>query len=477
MRKCTLVTFILITLFSTILSLSTLSAQSRVTILSAESATGTTIEGEFVRKILGNVTLSTENITLRSDSVYQFVDRSLLMAFNSEVETENEMIWADTLYHDLNLDFSRLRGRVIIQAESYTVFSDSMDVDHEKEIAFFPVPVRFQDDDGVLLAENGLYFMEADSAIFRGNVQLSDETQYLEADSLFMNRSKELYELFGRVYADDFEENVRFSGEYLYADSTGYRLLTGNAWMMEISESQSDTTHLFAEMIELQETDTTSFMDSYQNVRIWTNTFSAVADTASYRDDTEQFILRSSPILWQKNMQLTGPYIEAYLKDEEIDFLRSYTRPIVVQQDSLTGRFHQMTGDTLEAFFDEGSIQRITVFNNAEIIFHQRDENDEPDGLVELISLGRSTMDFLDGELDFFKAEENIEGSWLPEDPANVSRRLENFQWNPERRPEKPLPNQPRLPPVSDTLPFDLPSRYQLHIASGTSEPPGTAEP
>lgn len=462
--------FIVVLLLSFLGGTSTLSAQSRVSILSAESASGSRIDGEFVRKILGNVTLSTNNLILRSDSVYQYVDQGLLVAFNSEIETENEMIWSDTLYHDLNLEFSRLRGRVIIQAESYTVFSDSMDVDHDLELAYFRVPVRFQDDKGVLLAENGLYFQAADSALFRGNVQLSDETQYLEADSLFMNRAIELYELFGNVYADDYEDNVRFSGDYLYADSSGYRLLMGSAWLMEISETEADTTHLFAEKIELTETDTTSFMDAFQNVRIWANSFSAVADTASFRDDIEQFILRSSPILWQKNMQLTGPYIEAFLKDDEIDFLRSYTRPIVVQEDSLTGRFHQMTGDTLDAFFDEGLIRRIAVFNNAEIIFHQRDENDEPDGLIELISLGRSTMDFLEGELDFFKAEENIEGSWLPEDPANVTRRLENFQWNPERKPEKPIPRQPRLLPVTDELPFPLPQRYLNYLIS-TSTP------
>jgi hypothetical protein len=48
---------------------------------------------------LGNVILSTDTMTMETDSVYQFADRNLLMAFNSQIETENEMIWADTLYH------------------------------------------------------------------------------------------------------------------------------------------------------------------------------------------------------------------------------------------------------------------------------------------------------------------------------------------------------------------------------------------
>lgn len=435
-------------------------AQSRVNILQADRAEGGIFEGQNIRKILGSVILQTDKMLMETDSVYQFVDRNLLMAFNAQIETENEMIWADTLFYNSVTEFSRLRGRVIIQSEQNTVFADSMDVDQQQELVIFNVPVRFEDEQGTLIAESGLYYQAVDSAIFRGNVQLADTTQYLEADSLFMNRSAELYELFGRVYADDYEDNVSFAGEYLYADSLGYRLLQFSAWFMEVNEAQTDTTHLFAEKIEFFETDTTSTMDAYQDVRIWSTKFSAIADTVLYRDEIEQFTLRSNPILWQKNMQLTGPYIEARLADGEIEFLRSFTKPVIVQQDSLTERMHQMTGDTLHAWFDSGEIYQISVFNNTEIIFHQKDENDEPDGLVELISLGPATMDFLDGELDFFKAEQNIDGSYLPEDPSNIERRLDNFRWDPDRKPEKPEPRQPRLPPVPEERPFEMPPRY-----------------
>ncbi len=441
-------------------------AQSRVNILQADRAEGGIFEGQNIRKILGSVILQTDKMLMETDSVYQFVDRNLLMAFNAQIETENEMIWADTLFYNSVTEFSRLRGRVIIQSEQNTVFADSMDVDQQQELVIFNVPVRFEDEQGTLIAESGLYYQAVDSAIFRGNVQLADTTQYLEADSLFMNRSAELYELFGRVYADDYEDNVSFAGEYLYADSLGYRLLQYSAWFMEVNEAQTDTTHLFAEKIEFFETDTTSTMDAYQDVRIWSTKFSAIADTVLYRDDIEQFILRSNPILWQKNMQLTGPYIEARLADGEIEFLRSFTKPVIVQQDSLTERMHQMTGDTLHAWFDSGEIYQISVFNNTEIIFHQKDENDEPDGLVELISLGPATMDFLDGELDFFKAEQNIDGSYLPEDPSNIERRLDNFRWDPDRKPEKPEPRQPRLPPVPEERPFEMPPRYVNYFSA-----------
>lgn len=444
----------------------TLQAQDRVNINQADQAEGITIDGESVRKIIGNVILTTQEMVLETDSVYHYTDRNLLTGFNIQIETENEMIWADTLHHDTVTEISRLRGRVIVRSDQNIMFSDSIDVNMETDIATFEVPVRFEDEDGTLIAENGLYYQEVDSAVFRGNVQLSDTTQYIEADSLFMNREKDLYEMFGQVFAHDFEDDVRFSGQYLYADSTGYRLLKEDAWLMEVSESKEDTTHLFAETIELTETDTVSYMDAFEDVRMWSSDFSAIADTAHYRDDLEQFILRSSPILWEENLQLSGPYIEAYMEDDNISFLTSSPRPIIVQEDSLTGRLHQMTGDTLNAYFEDGELERIRVFNNTEIIFHQRDENDEPDGLIELISVGPAIMHFADGEFDEFKAEQNIEGSYLPEDPANVERKLDNFQWNPELRPERPEVQTPRLPPIPEERPFELPPRYLQYLES-----------
>lgn len=441
-----------------------LQAQNRVTINQADRADGVTIDGESVRKLLGNVILTTEEMVLETDSVYQYNDRNFLMAFNIQIETEDEMIWADTLYHNTVSEISRLRGRVIVQSDQNIMFSDSINVDMQTDIATFEVPVRFEDDQGTLIAESGIYYQQVDSAVFRGNVQLADTTQYIEADSLFMNREIDLYEMFGQVFAHDYEDDVRFTGEYLYADSTGYRLLKENAWLMEVSESKEDTTHLFAETIELTEMDTVSFMDAFENVRMWSSEFSAIADTANYRDDLDQFILRSSPALWHKKIQLSGPYIEAYMENDNIHFLTSFPRPIVVQEDSLTGRLHQMAGDTLNAYFEEGELERIRMFNNTEIIFHQTDENDQPDGLIEMISSGPSVMYFEDGEFDFFKAQQSINGSYLQEDPSIADRKLDNFQWNPDLRPERPEVQTPRLPPIPEERPFEFPPRYLRYL-------------
>jgi len=151
-----------------------LKAQSQVIIENADRAEGAVLDGENIRKLLGNVVLRTDEMRMEADSAYQFIDRNLIHAFNIQIETDDEIIWADTLFHNTFTDVSQFRGRVIIESPTNTVFSQTIDLISPLDLAIFVTPVRFEDQEGTLLAESGLYYQAVDSAVFHGNVQLAD---------------------------------------------------------------------------------------------------------------------------------------------------------------------------------------------------------------------------------------------------------------------------------------------------------------
>ncbi|MEX2351280.1 MAG: OstA-like protein [Balneolaceae bacterium] len=453
-------------------------AQQQVNILNTDRGESGVIDGEPVFKLLGNVHLETEEMELHADSAYQFEELNLIQAFRVQIETENEIIWSDTILHDTESDYSELRGRVIIESEKNTLFSESIDYDRRLDIAIFLDPVRFEDDRGKLIAERGVYFQESDEAWFAGNVQLADSSQYLESDSLFMNREVDFYQMFERVYAIDHDDRISLSGQSLEADSAGYRLLSGDAWMMRYSEAENDTTFLTSGELEIQESDTATFISAIDEVRIWTSNFSAIADTMHYRDDIEQFQLISNPVAWQKSIQLSGPYIEAEMENDEIRMLRSWSRPMIVQEDTTLSRFHQMTGDTLFAWFEEGEIREVVVFDNSEMIRFLKDEDQNPDGLIEMIAAGATRVLFRNGEADSVRVSRNIDGSFLEESSGIAERRLAGFRWEPERRPDRPAMRWPRHPEITDERPFELPALYRLHLqAEGREENEGRRYP
>lgn len=479
-------------------------AQNQVNIVRADSIEGGTFEGKRVRKILGNVYLKSKNMEMRCDSAYQFTNESEIRAYgNIQMDTEEEIIWSDSLTYYTDVDFSQLRGRVIIETDSTTLFGNSVDYRFSTRVAHFIDEIRLEDQRGTLLADSGYYYREADSAVFRGHVQLADSTQYLEGDSLFSNRSSEYYEMYSGVYGNDQDNNSMIQGDYLESDSTGRRLLKGNAWLKNFesdttgtapsdttesaqtdttnivktdttASTQTDTTHIQAKSILSVEqhspTDTTVIVHGYEDVQIWSPSFSAVADTSRYSDSTDTFELWSNAKSWHEEVQLTGPYIQAQIVNGDIDSLKSYPRPFSVQQDTSIDRLNQITGDTLHADFKAGTLSQIYVFGNSHLLRFTKNDQGQPDGAIDLTAPNIRIF-FEKGELIEMKAIGAINGSYLPETKQTAERRLDGFSWNPKMRPQRPKKQmQRRFPPISKEVFFKLPRRYLEHLEQSHQE-------
>lgn len=449
-------------------------AQEQVDILNADRIVGSTYQGEQVRRILHNVHIKHEDLEMYCDSAYQFINKSEIRAFgNIEIDTGEEKIWTDSLTYYTNVDFSQLRGRVVMEADSSTLFGHSVDYRFSTKVAHFKDQIRLEDLRGTLKADSGYYYREVDSLEFKGNVQLADSLQYLEGDSLFGNRSKGYYEIHSRVFGDDQENKSMLKGEYLETDSTGRRLLKENAWLKNFEAdssdtTQADTTHIRARSILSQEqrsaTDTTAIVHAFENVRVWSPDFSAIADTSQYTDSTQTFELWSNAKAWHDNVQLTGPYIRAILNDGDIDSLKSYPNPFSVQQDTVINRLNQITGDTLFANFTEGNLKQTHVFQNAQLLRFTKNEQDSSDGAIE-VSAPSIRIVFAGGEVDSMIVLGSNQGSYLPENVQTAQRQLEGFAWNPEQRPKKPAePMKRRLPPIPRDPSFELPRRYIEHL-------------
>lgn len=457
---------ILLLLFAVVISALlpvTSHAQNLVEIQRAREVTNITQNGEPIRKMY-DVRLRTGNIEMVSDSAWQFLDRNELRAYgNIEIKTPDEIIWSDTLYYYTDQELSLLRGRVIIEQDSTTLFGNKVDYNFFSKVAFFEDGIRLEDEGGTLIASKGTYYQNQDSAIFRGNVQLADTAQYAEGDSLFINRKSEYLELYSNIFVADSSNNGLLTGDYLQADSTGRRYVDGNSYFRKISADTTDTTHINSDELLLIEQDSVDLVRSYGNVRVWSNDFSSNSDTLLYDSSTEIFELISNPIAWHDNIQLNGPYISVQMDSNEVRQLKAYHNTITVQEDSATGRLHQIKGDTLITDFIEGEISKLKIYPNSQVLYHTTNEQGEPDGAVEYTS-PQTVMYFRNGTLQRVVAGKN-NGYFFEEFPGLSERRLEGFKWNPELRPTRPdTTAEPRFPPVPRERPFTLPRRYLEHL-------------
>ncbi len=434
-------------------------SQNVITIERSRIIENINVNGESIRKLY-DARLSTGNVTLVCDSAWQFIDRNEIRAFgNIQIDTQTEHIWTDTLYYYTDKELSELRGRVIIKQDSTLLFGNKVDYNFLTKEAFFLDNIRLEDTQGTLVAQSGIYYQRQDSAEFRGNVQLTDSAKYAESDSLFLNRKKKLTRLFGDIFVADSINNSILKGNYLEADSSGRRYIDGNAYLRRISEDTTDTTHIFADEILLQEKDSTTFIDAYTQVKVWSEKFSSISDTLLYNSKDELFQLREEPKAWHKQIQLTGPYIFVQLDSSKVKQLTSYYETIAVQEDSTTGRLNQIKGDTLVADFSNGDISQIMVYPNSEILYHTKGSDGKPDGAMENTS-PKTILSFENGALIRAWMGKN-QGLFLPEYTDLVNRRLDGFIWTPELRPVRPVTNSaPKHEPIPIERPFKLPKRF-----------------
>jgi lipopolysaccharide export system protein LptA len=449
-----LIIFIVLLIFAT-----TLNAQSVVNILFSERVQAVQTEDGLIRKLSGKVHLKTNDLEVRSDSAWHFVDKAEIHGFgNLRIDTETETIWADKIIYDIEAEISSLSGNVIIETSTSTIYSQTALYSFLSELALFNNPIWLQDNEGIIKASSGVYFNQADSVVFRGNVQIADSTQYIEADSIFTNRSTGIYKLYGEVYLFDEENKTAIKGDYVEADSTGKRIVDGNAILRRLNSSETDTTWLFSDRIDMTKVDTFYVIDAISNVRSWQKETSTFSDSLNFNEQTELFKLRSNPKVWYKDIQLSGQIIDVQLQKDSLKSLFATSQPFATQQDSLTFRLNQMKGDSITIYFRDDNVDFVHTENNAEILLHYTDDEDQPDGAINI----RSTSIFIyfeDGEVSNIKATTDIDGETYPENQNLSDIRLDGFSWNPELRPDKPINNiNPRFPEISLDPPFVRPN-------------------
>lgn len=446
----------LILAFSIIIYTSSLiQAQSVVDLLRSDRVRTEQSDKGLIRKLTGNVSLRTNNLQIEADSAWHFIDLEEVTAYgNLIITTEKEKMYADSLRYDIAQEISTLSGDVIISNATTSIYSQEALYSFLTEIALFNQPIWLQDTSGVMQAQSGVYFNINDSVAFYGDVQLADSTQYIEADSLFSSRASKTYELYGKVLIFSEEDKTDIAGDYVFADSTGKRIISGNSKLMSVNKDASDTTWLSASYIEVNRIDTLNIIDAFGNVESVQKDNSARSDTLHFNEATGVFNLISNPLVWYKNIQLSGNKIDVYTENDSLKSLWAIHDTFVVQEDSSTQRLHQMSGDSLRVTFESGNVHLIENFGDSEVLLHYTDDQDQPDGALTFTSSGL-IMYFEDGEVADVTALNNIDGETLPESNSLPTIQLDGFKWSPQMRPIRwGSQLKPRLAPVSTFPPF-----------------------
>jgi hypothetical protein len=345
--------------------------------------------------------------------------------------------------------------------------------------ARFEKGLTMMDSTSTVTSKRGTYWSDEKRAELDGTVVLDADRTHLEADSLTYFRETEVSIARGNVFIEriggeegaESDSTIRtlLFGQYAYNDDqAGRSQVEGQPLLVQLRQDSTsaevDTLMIRALMLESVQQDSVQRLIAVDSVQIWKADFAALADSVVYEriegtldtlqaeaviaisstsdsvttDTTamryEETRLFGSPVAWVEESQVSGDSIRVIGRGGEVDSLFVRRNAFVAQRDTVLDRIQQLKGQHLVGVFLEDSTRIFTLGPNAEVIFFQRDDNDEPDG--GLRASGDKAVFYIQGDQpERIAFSQDIEGTMYPEAQLPSPFRLDGFRWEPERRP------------------------------------------
>jgi hypothetical protein len=193
-------------------------------------------------------------------------------------------------------------------------------------------------------------------------------------------------------------------------------------------------------VIDLSATrDSIRYFIAFHHVRIFNDSLQAVSDSLHYSTEDSTFKLFKDPVCWNNRTQVNGDTIYLFTQNQKARRLYVYNNGLVINR-TKEGLFNQMGGRTLNAYFNDGTIDNIRVKGSpAESIFYPQDDDSA------YIGMNRTSSDvidifFINKELNKVKFVNNVNGTMYPfkQVPLEI-KYLTNFEWKEKRRPKNKL--------------------------------------
>ncbi|NDW18318.1 hypothetical protein D0T53_07125 [Dysgonomonas sp. 216] len=340
--------------------------------------------------VRNNVRLENKGVTLFTDSLNY--DRILNFGYYFDggmlVDSLNELTsyWGQ---YEPGIKIATFSDSVKLVNNKFTLYSDTLKYNTTTKIATILGPSVIISDSGYIETRKGWYNTQTEESLLldQSLVTSKDGTKTLTGDSISYHRASGYGEVFGNMVVTDTLQKMILHGHYgYYNELTGYAMATDSAWCVDYS--QGDSLYLHADTLKMITDSIFKQVKAYYGVRFYRSDFQGVCDSMQFNSRDSILYLYKDPILWNESYQLTGDTIEIFMNDSTIDHIHMKKYCFAIE-DKDSVHFNQLKGRDLKAFFKDKQIHHILVEGNAESIFYP-EENDKT-----MIGLNRTESGFL----------------------------------------------------------------------------------
>lgn len=391
-----------------------------------------------VQKLSGNVKLQHGSWLMYCDSAYLNERTNSFEAFGHIRIKEGDSIniTSRSLVYDGVTRMAILRGNVILNNGSSSLFTETLYYDRNQDLAYYDESGTIADSENVLTSVYAEYQTKTGDAYFREEVEIenpdfnlqtnllyyntndhicriispttitSDSTRIetdkgfyntqdnigillnrsnvfhpegtLTGDSIICDRKAELVEAFGDVEIIGQKKKANFYGDYGFWDQKKeYIFATERSYAIDYS--QKDSLFVSADTIEgintpLPNKEKVYFLKAYKNGKLYRKDMQGVADSITYFSRDSLLSLVGRPILWADSAQLTGDTIRIFGSQDTIKKAQIWNNATSMRSLSTKGLFDQIQSDSIEARWINNQIREAHYIGNVESWFFLEQE-------------------------------------------------------------------------------------------------------
>lgn len=352
---------------------------------------GKTIDGQFVREVIGNVILTQGDVVITCDKAIQYLVRNDAELIGNVVVKQDSI----TIIAERGFYYGDIRkavcttgvtlddGKVILSANIGEYYFND-------DIAYFSNNVRLYDTLTTLTSDFLTYYQKENKAIAVSRVNIIDDEGIIKADSLIHYRDDKNTFAFNNVALINHNNNVIIYGHHLedYANES-FTIIEDEPLLFQVDTTDNGTidTLIIASVKMESYRDTADIFIAIDSVRLYRGSFSSKNSYTKFLRNEEKIITykkdQAIPVMWIDNSQLSGDSITIYLENDNIKRLEVDRNAFLLSQHVLyKSRFDQINGEKIVMHFDENKLVKTEVFENVLSIYYMYEE-DEPNGLTQ----------------------------------------------------------------------------------------------
>ena len=339
-------------------------------------------------------------------------------------------------YYRDDIKVAYFRKDVVGTMPDYKIVSDTLVYDTENEMMYFYGPTDIYNKENSLFGNYGWYNTETEYAYLDRRATLKNKEQSITSDTMYYNKKTGYAKALSDVIIEDTTNKAILKGEYAELwKNLGKCLITDNPRAIYYEEidtlfSQADTMYVYFDTLNNK----IQRIKAFYNVRFFRNDVQGKCDSLHYVIADSMVYMRTKPVIWAEETQMSGDNIDIKIKEQAIENLLMYPNAFVIQQDSIKG-YNQVKGKKITTYFKSNEIDHMFNEGNAETIYWLRDD----DGSLIGVNFSQSTeMDIKikNRQISNIKFYKNIKETLYPEKQLKDNMEyLKGFQWQEDKKP------------------------------------------